>query len=52
MFSALDSGFSVLGSSPRREHCGMFLGKTLKYYSTSLKSSAAHITAGNNPAQT
>ena len=36
MVSALDSGASVLGSSPGREHCVVFLGKTLYSYGASL----------------
>ena len=33
MVNALDSGASCLGSSPGREHCVMFLGKTLYFLS-------------------
>ena len=36
MVSALDSGASVLGSSPGWGHCVVFLGKTLYSHSTSL----------------
>ena len=36
MVSALDYGVSSLGSSPGREHCVVFLGKTLYSRSASL----------------
>ena len=36
MVSALDSGASGPGSSPRRGHCVVFLGKTLYSHSASL----------------
>ena len=36
MVSALVSGSSGLGSSPGREHCVVFLGKTLYSHSASL----------------
>ena len=36
MVSALDSGASGPGSSPGREHCVVFLGKTLYSHSASL----------------
>ena len=36
MVSTLDSGASALGSSPDREHCVVFLGKTLYSHSASL----------------
>ena len=36
MVSALDSGWSGLGSSPGRGYCLMFLGKTLYSHSATL----------------
>ena len=36
MISALDSGVSGPDSSPGREHCVVFLGKTLNSHSASL----------------
>ena len=36
MVSALDSGVSGPSSSPGREHCVVFLGKTLYFHSASL----------------
>ena len=36
MVSVIDSGASVLGSSPDRGHCVVFLGKTLYSHSASL----------------
>ena len=36
MVSALDSGSSGPGSSPGRDHCVVFLGKTLYSHSASL----------------
>ena len=36
MVSALDSGASAPGSSPGRDHCVVFLGKTLNSHGASL----------------
>ena len=36
MVGALVSGASGLGSSPGREHCVVFLGKTLNFHGASL----------------
>ena len=36
MVSALDSGSNGPGSSPGRDHCVVFLGKTLYSHSASL----------------
>ena len=36
MVGARDSGLSGLGSSPGREHCDVFLVKTLNFYSPPL----------------
>ena len=54
MVSALDSGSSDLGSSPRRVHCVVFLGKTLYSHSASLhpgvQMGTSEFNAGSNPA--
>ena len=53
MVSALDSGSGVLGSSPGRGYCVVFLGKTLYSYSASLHPGVQMGTskyAGGNPA--
>ena len=53
MVSALDSGWSGLGSSPGRGYCLMFLGKTLYSHSASLHPGVQMGTgkyAGCNPA--
>ena len=52
MVSALDSGWSDLGSSPSRGHRTMFLGKTLYSHSTSLHPGgnyAVYLMLGGNP---
>ena len=53
MVSALDSVSSNPGSSPGRDHCVMFLGKTLYSHSASLHPGVQMGTskyAGGNPA--
>ena len=53
MVIALDSGSSVLGSSPSRGHCVVFLGRTLYSHSASLHPGVQMGTskcAGGNPA--
>ena len=53
MVIALDSGSSVLGSSPSRGHCVVFLGRTLYSHSASLHSGVQMDSskfAGGNPA--
>ena len=54
MVSALDSGASGPGSSPGREHCAVFLGKTLHSHSASLhpgvEMGTGELNAGGNPA--
>jgi len=51
MVSSLVSGSSSLGSSPGREHCVVFLGKTLNSHSVSLHiMGTGEFNAGSNPA--
>ena len=53
MVSALDSGSSGPGLSPGRDHCVVFLGKTLYSHSASLHPGVQMGTskyAGGNPA--
>ena len=54
MVSALVSGSSGTGSSPGREHCVVFLGKTLSSHSASLhpgvQIGTGEFNAGGNPA--
>ena len=54
MVSALVSGSSGLGSSPGREHCVVYLGKTLDSHSASLHPGVYmdtdELNAGGNPA--
>ena len=55
MFSALNSGSSGQGSSPRWGHCVVFLDKTLNSHSASLRPSvliwtAAKLVLGGSPA--
>ena len=50
MVSALDSGSSGSGSSPRRGHCVVFLGKTLYSHCASLHLLGTRKYAGGNPA--
>ena len=47
MVSTLDSRVSVLGSSPSRGHCVVFLGKTLKSHSASLHPGDELVPAAN-----
>ena len=52
MVSALDSGSSGPGTSPGRDHCAVFLGKTLYFHSASLypgEQMGTSIYAGGNP---
>ena len=50
MVSALDSGSSILGSSPGLGHCVVFLGKTLYSHSVSIHPGTGEFNAGGNPA--
>ena len=53
MVSALDSGASSPGSSPGREHCVVFLGKTLDSHGAShpgVWMGTGELNAGGNPA--
>ena len=54
MVSALVSRSSGLGSSPGREHCIVFLSKTLSSHSASLhpgvEMGTGELNAGGNPA--
>ena len=53
MVSALDSGASGSGSRPGREHCVVFLGKTLYSHRASLhpgvEMGTGKFNAGGNP---
>ena len=53
MVSALDSGWSILGSSPSRGHCVVFFDRTLTSHSASLHlgeyMGTCKVSAGGDP---